>query len=144
MGDLSRTVSESLGDFLQKWGIPAIPRPRINTGHIAQENLLTVIILVLLCVSIPSAFSHTAETNYHKNKVISLPISGNQPFFSFSVFSAQNESNQVFLHFIFCGSRCSCPFVSIEKNVPNSDKSAINKALVSRVPDHARSCVNRI
>ena len=31
MGDLSRTVSESLGDFLQKWGIPAIPRPRINT-----------------------------------------------------------------------------------------------------------------
>ena len=31
MGDFSRTVSESLGDFLQKWGIPAIPRPRINT-----------------------------------------------------------------------------------------------------------------
>ena len=30
MGDLSRTVSESLGDLLQEWGIPAIPRPRIN------------------------------------------------------------------------------------------------------------------
>ena len=32
VGDLSRTVSESLGDFLQKWGIPAILQPRINTG----------------------------------------------------------------------------------------------------------------
>ena len=32
MGDLSRTVSESLGEFLQKWGIPAIPQPRINTA----------------------------------------------------------------------------------------------------------------
>ena len=31
VGDLFRTVSESLGDFLQKWGIPTIPRPRINT-----------------------------------------------------------------------------------------------------------------
>ena len=33
MGDLSRTVSESLGDFLRKWGIPAIPRPEINTAR---------------------------------------------------------------------------------------------------------------
>ena len=32
VGDLSSTSSESLGDFLRKWGIPAIPRPRINTG----------------------------------------------------------------------------------------------------------------
>ena len=38
MGDLSRTVSESLGDFLQKWGIPAIPRPRINT--VADDNFI--------------------------------------------------------------------------------------------------------
>ena len=36
MGDLSRTVSESLGDFLRKWGIPAIPRPRINTGTVCK------------------------------------------------------------------------------------------------------------
>ena len=31
VGDLSRIASETLGDFLRKWGIPAILRPRINT-----------------------------------------------------------------------------------------------------------------
>ena len=36
VGDLSRTVSESLGDFLRKWGIPAIPRPRKHCGN--REN----------------------------------------------------------------------------------------------------------
>ena len=30
--DLSHTVSESLGDFSRKWGIPAIPRPKKNTA----------------------------------------------------------------------------------------------------------------
>ena len=34
MGDLSRTASESLGDFLRKWEIPAIPRPRINAASL--------------------------------------------------------------------------------------------------------------
>ena len=31
VGDLSRTASESLGIFYESGGIPAIPRPRINT-----------------------------------------------------------------------------------------------------------------
>ena len=39
MGVLSLTVSESLGDFLQKWGIPTIPQPRINTANIQAFNL---------------------------------------------------------------------------------------------------------
>ena len=42
VGDLSRTVSESLGDYLQKWGNPAILRPRINTVIYLQ-------ILQMLC-----------------------------------------------------------------------------------------------
>ena len=39
MQDLSHTVSESLGDYLQKWGIPAIPRPRINTAFPKRQNV---------------------------------------------------------------------------------------------------------
>ena len=50
MGDLSRTVSESLGDYLQKWGIPAIPWPRINTATkaIFRENFLWMLFYITL------------------------------------------------------------------------------------------------
>ena len=46
MGDLSRTVSESLGDILRKWGIPAIPRPRINAVYIynIQNNSCSIVL----------------------------------------------------------------------------------------------------
>ena len=39
VGDLSRTVRK-FGGFLQKWGIPAIPGPRINTKPIPKQLIL--------------------------------------------------------------------------------------------------------
>ena len=48
VGDLSRTMSESLGGLSRKWGIPAIPRPRINTDRVHIFVLNVDINLTLL------------------------------------------------------------------------------------------------
>ena len=46
---MSRTVSESLGGYLRTWGIPAIPRPRINTVALQQGWFEMPLNLTSLC-----------------------------------------------------------------------------------------------